>query len=164
MKSYPKQHLNIAFAQVTTSQLSPEDLNLLNRAREASTLAYAPYSKFHVGAAALLKNGEVALGSNKENASFPAGICAERNVLNYVSDQFPGQAVTALAIHANPLEFQIEEPVSPCGVCRQVMCETEQVQGSSMRVLLSGAQDQVLVFESAATLLPFHFYLKQLKQ
>ena len=73
------------------STLSVENQKLLKSAQEASKLAYAPYSKFHVGAAAMLSNGEMVTASNKENASFPAGICAERNLLNYISDHYLGQ-------------------------------------------------------------------------
>ena len=94
------------------STLSVENQKLLKSAQEASKLAYAPYSKFHVGAAAMLSNGEMVTASNKENASFPAGICAERNLLNYISDHYLGQKIIALAVSANPVEFELNEPVS----------------------------------------------------
>lgn len=137
---------------------------LMKKAKEASQLAYAPYSKFYVGAALLLENGDIALSSNKENASFPAGICAERNGLNYVSDHFPDQKVVKMAITANPLEFELNEPVSPCGVCRQVMAEFEAQQREAMEFTLMGQSGKVMVISSAKDLLPFHFYLSQLKK
>jgi cytidine deaminase len=146
------------------STLSVENQKLLKSAQEASKLAYAPYSKFHVGAAAMLSNGEMVTASNKENASFPAGICAERNLLNYISDHYLGQKIIALAVSANPVEFELNEPVSPCGICRQVMCESERLQNQPYQILLGATSGTVLIFNSAASLLPFHFYLKELKK
>jgi len=146
------------------TQLSETHRNLVLRAREASRLAYAPYSQFRVGAAVLLDNGEVVTGSNKENASTPAGICAERNVLNYVSDHYPGHRVAAIAIEASPLAFRLEEPISPCGICRQVMAETEKNQGHPIEVVLSVEDGPVYIFSASADLLPFGFYVPELKK
>lgn len=144
--------------------LTAQQQELLKAAHKASLLAYAPYSKFRVGAAALLSDGSIVTASNKENASFPAGICAERNLLNHLSDHFPKEKLLILAVSANPAEFKLNEPVSPCGVCRQVMCESEKLQNQPFQVVLGAATGEILVFESAESLLPFHFYLKELKK
>ncbi len=148
----------------TVQDLTAAQQSLIESAFQASDLAYAPYSKFNVGAAAKLKSGAVVTASNKENASFPAGICAERNLLNYISDHFPTDEIRSLAVTVNPLEFEVGEPISPCGVCRQVMCEVEKNQSTPFEILLKGTTGEVLIFDSASSLLPFHFYLKELKR
>lgn len=144
--------------------LDQAQMELLKSARKASKLAYAPYSNFFVGAAALLENGVIYQASNKENASFPAGICAERNLVNYLSDQYPNQIINAIAVIADPQDFELQKPVTPCGICRQVLSEVERQQKSNIQILLTGQSGKVLIFNSAASLLPFDFYLSQLKK
>ena len=133
-------------------ELSAEDLALTDAALEATRRSYAPYSRFHVGAAALLENGIVVTGTNQENVASPSGLCAERTTLFYANSQYPDVPVVALAI-ASP---DTEGILSPCGACRQVMLETENRYGKPMRVLLCGAEE-VIVVESARDLLPFAF-------
>ena len=133
-------------------ELSAEDLALTDAALEATRRSYAPYSRFHVGAAALLENGIVVTGTNQENVASPSGLCAERTTLFYANSQYPDVPVVALAI-ASP---DTEGILSPCGACRQVMLETENRYGKPMRVLLCGAKE-VIVVESARNLLPFAF-------
>ena len=89
------------------------DQELLELARQAAAAAYAPYSQFEVGAAALLRDGRVVTGVNVENASYPLGICAERCALARATAEGvrPGE-VEAIAITA-----------SPCGGCRQWLLE-----------------------------------------
>lgn len=144
-------------------ELSAEEQQLVEAAKEATTRSYAPYSHFHVGAAALLANGEIISGTNQENAAYPSGICAERTTLFYANSQHPQQAVKALAIAARTSEGHwTETPISPCGACRQVMTETENRFGKPMKVLLCSAQE-VFVIESAKDLLPVSFGSKDLK-
>lgn len=138
----------------TLDELSDTDRQLVSAALEATRRSYAPYSNFHVGAAALLENGEIVTGTNQENAAYPSGLCAERTTLFYANSQYPEIAVKALAI-ATP---DTKEILSPCGACRQVMIETEKRYGCSMRVLLCGAKE-VYVIDSAASLLPLSFDL-----
>ena len=144
-------------------ELSAEEQQLVEAAKEATTRSYAPYSHFHVGAAALLANGEIISGTNQENAAYPSGICAERTTLFYANSQHPQEAVKALAIAARTSEGHwTETPISPCGACRQVMTETENRFGKSMKVLLCSAQE-VFVIESAKDLLPVSFGSEDLK-
>lgn len=144
-------------------ELSAEEQQLVEAAKEATTRSYAPYSHFHVGAAALLANGEIISGTNQENAAYPSGICAERTTLFYANSQHPQQAVKALAIAARTSEGHwTETPISPCGACRQVMTETENRYGKPMKVLLCSAQE-VFVIESAKDLLPVSFGSEDLK-
>ena len=144
-------------------ELSAEEQQLVEAAKKATTRSFAPYSHFHVGAAALLANGEIISGTNQENAAYPSGICAERTTLFYANSQHPQQAVKALAIAARTSEGHwTETPISPCGACRQVMTETENRYEKPMKVLLCSAQE-VFVIESAKDLLPVSFGSEDLK-
>ena len=144
-------------------ELSAEEQQLVAIAKEATTRSYAPYSHFHVGAAALLANGEIISGTNQENAAYPSGICAERTTLFYANSQHPQEAVKALAIAARTSEGHwTETPISPCGACRQVMTETENRFGKPMKVLLCSTRE-VFVIESAKDLLPVSFGSEDLK-
>ena len=133
-------------------------------AEKASKDAYAPYSGFNVGAALELDNGEVVIGNNQENASFPAGICAERVAIFAASAQHPGRSVRAIAIIANSEKVELLEPVPPCGICRQVVAEYEAEQNAPIRVILSAPNGPVHIFSSMKDLLPFHFHETSLKQ
>ncbi|MBO5961222.1 MAG: cytidine deaminase, partial [Paludibacteraceae bacterium] len=106
-------------------ELSETYQNLVDKAKQQTKTAYAPYSKFHVGAAVLMDNGEILCGSNQENAAYPSGLCAERTTLFYANAHYPDRKVVALAIAAAQNEAFLEEPISPCGACRQVMLEYE---------------------------------------
>jgi len=144
----------------TIKVCSPAELDvvygkLYDLAAEAAKSAYAPYSGFHVGAAALLENGEVVMGSNQENAAYPSGLCAERTTLFYAGAHYPDSAVKALAITAFSGGKQVDF-IAPCGACRQVMLEVEQRFGTKIKVLLCGVE-QVYIFPSAESLLPLCF-------
>lgn len=142
-------------------KVKDEDYLLLLRSREARAKAYAPYSKFQVGAALLLENGEIVLGNNQENAAYPSGMCAERVALFQAGSNFPGVAIRSMAIsiQANG-ELQLEdELISPCGGCLQVMSEFEKRQSSEMRIVLQGGAG-VLVAEGVKQFLPFQFKTK----
>ncbi len=146
-----------------TSSLNHQDAALLEAAREAIQLAYAPYSKFQVGAAARLSNGIILKGSNQENASFPAGICAERVLLSICSSLYPGIAVIDMAIsYFNQLGTS-NRPISPCGICRQSLSEYETVVNHSIRLILGGSQGKVFIIEKATDLLPFAFTSADMK-
>lgn len=146
------------------ADLPAADRELLNEAIRAAENAYAPYSQFHVGAALRLKNGKIILGNNQENVAYPSGLCAERVALFYASATHPGEPVEALAITAKTSNFHIQEPVTPCGSCRQVMAETEKKQGRNMHIIMKGENEKVYVTESAACLLPLMFKADELKK
>ena len=139
----------------SSDSLSPEDADLLRSAREATVHAYAPYSGFSVAAAGRLSNGVVLTGTNQENASFPAGICAERALLAAVHAIHPGEGVAAMAVTYRKKAGVGSTPVAPCGICRQVIREFEEHTGRPIRLILSGEQGEVYLLESAAALLPF---------
>ena len=137
------------------NEVPDEAQPLVNAALKATEQSYAPYSKFHVGAAALLADGTVVTGSNQENAAYPSGLCAERVALFHAGHQYPDIPVVALAIAASTGGEQVES-ISPCGACRQVLLETEQRYNRPMKVLLCGTKE-VVVAPSAASLLPLCF-------
>ena len=137
-------------------ELTKADQELVKSAMEATQNSYAPYSKFSVGAAALLGNGVIVKGTNQENAAYPSGICAERTTLFYANSQYPDQPVTTLAIAARTESGFIDMPIPPCGACRQVMLETEKRYKQPMRVLLYGKK-AIYEIKSVGDLLPLSF-------
>lgn len=137
-------------------ELNEEDRQLIDAAQAATTHSYAPYSHFSVGAAALLANGIIVSGSNQENAAYPSGTCAERTTLFYANSEYPDQAVKTLAIAARNEEDFVNEPIPPCGACRQVLLETEQRFGHPMRILLFGKK-HIFAMEGTRNLLPLSF-------
>lgn len=141
----------------TWEDLNEQERMLVNSAYETCSAAYAPYSKFKVGAAALLSNGEVILGNNQENVAYPSGLCAERVALFYAGANFPNEHVNTLCIVAKGDLLPEDQLLSPCGGCRQVMLESENRQESPMRVILVSQNKRTIVFHSAADLIPFAF-------
>jgi cytidine deaminase len=129
---------------------------LLELAKSAASKAYAPYSKFRVGSAALLSNGEMISGSNQENAAYPSGLCAERVTIFYANARFPEEAVTHLMIYAETDNGAVSKPITPCGACRQVLIEKEIQQKQPMQIILVGASDMYFI-ESALSLMPLSF-------
>ncbi|MFN7540395.1 MAG: cytidine deaminase [Bacteroidota bacterium] len=159
------QHLSFEYEVYTSSgQLSKEDAFLLQQARSITAQSYAPYSKFHVGAAALLTNGEIITGTNQENASYPVAICAERVLLSALSSRFPGAAVTTMAISFhNHKNNKSRHPISPCGMCRQALVEHQFHFGHVIRLILSGQEGEVYLIKDASALLPLGFTAEDMK-
>jgi cytidine deaminase len=139
------------------SELQDKDAWLLGEARTVTEQAYAPYSNFHVGAVAMLANGQVVAGTNQENASYPVGICAERVLLGNVAMLYPNTKVQAIAISYNSSDVKSDHPISPCGMCRQALLEYETRVKNPIRVIMGGMQGKIHIIESAKLLLPFAF-------
>jgi cytidine deaminase len=140
--------------------LDKEDQLLLEAARQATENAYAPYSRFRVGAALRLSNGQIITGTNQENASFPAGICAERVALSAASAVYPGIVVETLAISYFNERGEADQPISPCGICRQTLSEYEQRFGQTIRLVLGGKSGPVYIIRRSSDLLPLAFNFK----
>lgn len=138
-------------------ELPQQDAELMRLAHEATKSSYAPYSKFYVGAAVRLANGEIVTGNNIENAAYPSGLCAERVAMFAAMAKYPGVAFEALAVTAHSATKTINEPVAPCGACRQVMVEVEQQSKQPLRVLCQGETGPVMVFDGIESLMPFIF-------
>jgi cytidine deaminase len=138
-------------------ELSQAERQLVTMAIEATSRSYAPYSRFHVGAALQLANGEMFLGCNQENAAFPAGLCAERAAIFAAGAQYPQEPVVCLAIAARGTDGQLTaEPVSPCGTCRQVIIETETRFRHPVRILLYG-RNKLYIMDGIRHLMPLSF-------
>lgn len=145
-------------------ELPAEYQDLVEAAKASTGRAHAPYSKFHVGAAIRLENGETVCGANQENAAFSSGTCAERSACFYAASQYPGVPFRQIAIAAyseadlNPgsslPRFQ-KKPISPCGSCRQALLEYEAMHGD-IEVILYG-EEAVYVLPSIKSLLPLCF-------
>lgn len=146
-------------------ELSAADRELVDAAKEMTRTSYAPFSRFHVGAAIRMENGDIVRGSNQENAAFSSGTCAERTACFQASALYPGMPMKKIAIAAwtrlrhadsDPFEdcFQLR-PISPCGSCRQALLEYEHLHGP-IEVLLYG-KEAVVMLPSIASLLPLCF-------
>lgn len=160
-----EKKIEITYRSVEPEELSAEDRQLIAHAKEMTYRSYAPYSRFHVGAAIRMADGSIVAGSNQENAAYPSGICAERNASWQASALNPGMAMKKIAIAARNVgeipkgeeekaPFQAQ-PISPCGACRQSLLEYEHLYGP-IEVILFGA-DATYVFPSVSSLLPFSF-------
>lgn len=141
----------------TYDELSEQDRQLIDAAKQATEHSYAPYSNFHVGAAALLANGTIITGTNQENAAYPSGLCAERTALFYAGSSYPDTAVVALAIAAYTDGTFTRNPIAPCGACRQVMLEVENRHQHPIRTLLYGTEGIYIIEEGIRQLLPLTF-------
>ena len=143
--------------ELTYSELSHKELELVNLARQATERSYAPYSHFRVGAAILLSNGEIITGANQENAAYPSGTCAERSACYYAGATYPDAKFEAIAIAARGTDGEfVDEPCSPCGACRQALLQYEMLAGKGVKVLLVG-KERIYRIESIRALLPFAF-------
>jgi len=155
----------IAYQEYGPSEELPvADQELLKAARNATHSSYAPYSHYHVGAAVRLANGKIITGSNQENIAFPAGLCAERVAVFAAASAYPDVAIESIAISATADSFQVTEPVTPCGMCRQAIIEYEMKFNTKIRVILSGETGKTLIVDGMETLLPLTFKEKGLVQ
>lgn len=151
--------------QVATKLSVYESIDELSNADKANMLqaveirkkAYAPYSKFQVGAAVVLDNGVVLQGSNQENAAYPSGLCAERVVIFYAGANYPDNKIEKLFISATPSDRDSVTPIPPCGACRQSIAEYEIKQDLPIEIYFMGAKGQIYKSDSLKNLLPFMF-------
>ena len=147
---------HFVFDQLEADDLSADERRLVEAAVKATDSSYAPYSNFHVGAAAMLDNGVIVTGANQENAAFPSGLCAERTALFSAQAQHPAHPVRMLAIAARNGGGLLAHPATPCGACRQVMAGVEDRYGKPMETLLYGTSC-IYRIHSAKDLLPLAF-------
>ena len=136
----------------------PQDVQgLMSQAVEAREKSYSPYSQFRVGAAILLENGEVVTGSNQENASYPAGLCAERTAIFYAGAKYPKTKILKMALTARSENHKMEVPTPPCGSCRQAIAEYEVKQDQPIEIFFMGEKGKVVKANSISDLLPLIF-------
>jgi len=155
--------LQIKFTEYKAlAQLPEKDNHLIMKAREAARNAYAPYSGFRVGAAVLLENAIIVTGNNQENAAYPSGLCAERTALFYASAQYPKVPVVAIAISTINRTDLPSNIAKPCGACRQVMAEYEDIAGKPIQIILDST-DRILILNGIDNLLPLRFKKEDVK-
>ncbi len=139
------------------NELTDQERLLIAHAIRSTESSYAPFSRFRVGAAVLLANGEIVVGCNQENAVFPAGICAERSAIFAAGASYPNEAVCMLAIAARDTKGELTQaPVTPCGICRQVIIETETRYKQPVKIFLYG-QAKIYVINGIQELMPLAF-------
>ena len=156
-----KIEINTEVTIFNSIQELPEEIKkLMNAAKQAKENAYAPYSKFKVGAAFLLENGKMVSGNNQENAAYPSGMCAERVAIWKVASEFPSAIIKSLAITASSSSQLLTEPVAPCGGCRQTMLEYELKQEQPIEIYFMGETGVIYQSDSLKNLLPFMFNKK----
>jgi cytidine deaminase len=156
------ENFTFPFQQTSGSTLPAHIQQLIEAANKATLFAYAPYSQFRVGAAALLADGSIKTGSNHENASYPAGICAERGLLSGINPLDKQQQILAMAV-CYTSNTNNSTPLSPCGICRQTILEMQLAQDAPIAMYMCSPDGQVIFVEDAAHLLPFYFSSKNLK-
>lgn len=155
-----EEMIEIRLQRGRIKELTADERRGMDVALAAAERAYAPYSGFHVGAAVELADGRLVPGSNQENAAYPSGLCAERTALFTAGAQYPDVAVRALYVVAMK-DGVVQDKISPCGGCRQVISEVEHRYGQSVRIYLCGRTEYCRV-ESAEALLPLSFGSKDL--
>ena len=130
----------------TYDELTAADRQLIDAAKAATQRSYAPYSHFHVGAAALLADGTVVTGTNQENAAYPSGLCAERTTLFYAGSAHPDKPVVALAIAAYTDGAFTSTPIAPCGACREYMMQLDKDSGQ-IQILTDLQTEQTVLLQ-----------------
>ncbi len=159
-----ERKIQIKYNEFGHGELNTRDKELVGFAFKAAKNAYAPYSKFRVGAAILLDDGTVVSGNNQENAAYPSGLCAERVALFYANANYPDKSVDSIVIVViDSADKIVPHFVSPCGACRQVISETEMRYEHKIRILLVSA-NVIIEFDSIQDLLPFSFKQMDLKR
>ncbi|MGI6717973.1 MAG: cytidine deaminase [Bacteroidales bacterium] len=168
------EHKSIQINYYSTNNikdLSEDDQLLINEAVKATKKSYAPYSKYNVGAAVALINGDIVSGANQENASSPVSICAEQVTVSAALMKYPNTKITKIAITASTdfsdntnncnttteSEKDNGNPVSPCGMCRQFLSEIQNRQKSNIKIILHNPKGKTFVFDSVEDLLPLSF-------
>jgi len=147
----------------SVEELNEQDAGLVKEARKVTAAAYAPYSRFNVGAVAKMGNGETVTGTNQENASYPVGICAERALLATAANLHPKVPIDTIAISYDNIDGESSHPISPCGMCRQSLAEYEERVSQPIRLILSGQDGKVYILKTASSLLPLSFGSADLK-
>ncbi len=151
-----KVNIVVEVEELSLDELTKGEQELVLRAREATHASNAKYSNFCVGAALRLRNGQIIVGANQENASFPLSMCAERTAIFTAQVNYPTEPIECIALCARNANGLVEHPISPCGACRQVMIEVEGRYSQKMTIILSGKNTNYRL-SSAKDLLPLCF-------
>lgn len=160
-----KKNISITFDEYASiDELNSQDQNLCREAVKAMKNSHSPYSGFRVGVAVLLESGRIVYGSNQENVAYPSGLCAERVALFMIGTTYPDDKILSMAITAQTDQFLIENPVTSCGACLQVMAEYEKKQAQPIDVLFYCLNGAIIRTSGIKSLLPFAFEETRLKK
>ncbi|MFH1193883.1 MAG: cytidine deaminase [bacterium] len=141
----------IAYEALTSWQRKTLDL-----ASEVLKNAYNPYSHFSVGAALAAVDGKFFGGANVENAAYGSVICAERSAI--VSAYAQGScSFKALAVIGRGKDYDLQDVITPCGGCRQMIHEAQDVSENKIIIVLSNTKKDKIVLTDIGTLLPYGF-------
>ena len=152
-----KKSIKISYEEYNDiSEISGDDSELLALARLKMSDSYSPYSGFRVGSAVQVKSGEIYTGSNQENIAFSPTICGER-VAIFNAGSNSKSPIEKIAIVCSSVEYLVENPNAPCGVCRQVIKEYEMMHHQKIRIILQGQIGKIWIFDGVDNLLPFAF-------
>lgn len=151
---------NVELKPMSFQQLSEVDRKFLEKSLEATKQSYAPYSEFYVGCAVQLEDGEIVLGANQENSSFPSGLCAERVALFQCAKDLTNK-VTRIAVCARSNKYEVPVPLVPCAGCLQVISDIRNRQKLPVEIWMWDTMDQVYMASDVHQFLPFHFELKE---
>ena len=152
-----RKELRIGYDEyASVEEMSAAERELCRAAVEALDGSYAPYSRFHVGAAVRLSDGTIVKGANQENAAYPSGLCAERTAMFVARANYPGLDIVSIAVVARQDGRICSKPAAPCGACRQVMAQYQTKSGKPLSVILIGA-NYIMRFARVDDLLPLIF-------
>ncbi len=150
-----KKQITISYEESTFQTVAdPRFKELIDATILFSKNAYAPYSNFRVSAGLRLKNGTVLCGANVENASYPVSICAERTLISNTIVNYPNDIIEEIVVY---VDKDLNEPVPPCGMCRQALLEAEQRQKSVIKLSMVAKNGKILTVASCSDLLPWSF-------
>ncbi|WP_312766344.1 cytidine deaminase [Epilithonimonas sp.] len=138
-------------------ELNDIEKTLFDKAKTIREQAYAPYSRFFVGCALLLENGEIITGSNQENAAYPSGLCAERTTIFWTSANYPDVKIKKIFVIGGPEDALSSVPIPPCGGCRQSILEYEAKQKEQIEIYFAAPNGEIIKTKSIRDLLPFSF-------
>ena len=141
------------------ADLSESELSLIEQARHAADMAYAPYSKFHVGSALQLSDGAIVLGNNQENAAYPSGLCAERVAIFAAKANHPNKCINEIMIVVKTDKALKQGFTPPCGSCLQVLWDVQNRQKSPIKIHVQSPEKTLYSVENVNQFLPFGFEL-----
>ena len=153
-----KKEFKFSYHHLASSdELNDDQKRTIEAAEKATLKAHAPYSQFKVGAALLLNDNTIVIGSNQENKAYPTGLCAERVALFSYGAQQNKQGIKMIGITCQGDLLKEGEIFSPCGGCRQAMAEYTEIQNAPFEIIMKNGDGSILVFDGIHQLLPFIF-------
>lgn len=160
-----KHHHTFEYTRFSSvDELDSDHQTLLAEAEKAMSMAYAPYSRFKVGAAVRLEDGQIYTGNNQENVAYPSGLCAERVALFHAMSKNPGATIESIAISADAEDFVLSRVITPCGSCRQAILEYEVNSASPITLIMGSSNGEIVTVPSVLSLLPLSFSETQLRK